>query len=66
MYPNTTFYEYPIHVILLDVEVVKLNPSSDEGIDQFQYFSEDEVRAMIRGNKTNDQMTICALTMYLL
>ena len=66
MYPNTTFYIYPIHVILLDVEVLKLDTSSIEGIDEFRYFNEDEIRTMIRENKINDQMTVCALAMYLL
>jgi ADP-ribose pyrophosphatase len=64
LYQNTTFFENPVGLILLDVEIIDEKLSSDEGITEFKFFSYDEIITMIREGKIEDTFTLSAFMKY--
>ena len=66
VYPNTSFYENPVGIILLIVEISKSNVQREEGIVDFRFFTRNEVEKMIYQGKIEDLFTLSALTKYLI
>lgn len=64
LYQNTTFYENPVGLVLLDVEELEANTSQEEGIMDFKFYSKDELLEMIRNDKVEDTFTLSALMRY--
>jgi hypothetical protein len=61
LYQNTTFYENPVGLVLLDVEEVETNTSQEEGIMDFKFYSKEDILKMIGENKIEDTFTLSAL-----
>jgi hypothetical protein len=61
LYQNTTFYENPVGLVLLDVEEVETNTSREEGIVDFKFYSKEDLLRMIHENKIEDTFTLSAL-----
>jgi hypothetical protein len=64
LYQNTTFFENPVGLVLLDVEEVETRVSQEEGIVDFKFFTREEIMAMIREDKIEDTFTLSALMRY--
>lgn len=64
LYSNTTFFENPVGLALLDVEEVETQVSQEEGIVDFKFYSKEEILKMIREDKVEDTFTLGALMRY--
>ena len=64
LYSNTTFFENPVGLALLDVEEVETQVSQEEGIVDFKFYSKEEILKMIREDKVEDTFTLSALMRY--
>jgi len=64
LYQNTTFFENPVGLVLLDVEAADAKVSQEEGVMDFKYFSKEEIIKMIREDKVEDTFTLSALMKY--
>lgn len=64
LYQNTTFYENPGGLVLLDVEEIETNTSQEEGIVDFKFYSKEQLLKMIREDKIEDTFTLSALMRY--
>lgn len=65
LYSNTTFFENPVGLALLDVEEAKTHVNQEEeGIMDFKYFTKEEILKMIREDKIEDTFTLSALMRY--
>ena len=64
LYSNTTFFETPIGLVLLDVEVIETQISREEGIVDFKFYSKAELLKMIREDRVEDSLTLSALMRY--
>lgn len=64
LFQNTTFYENPVGLVLLDVEEVDAKISREEGIMDFKFYSKEELIEMIRGDKIEDTFTLSAIMRY--
>jgi hypothetical protein len=64
LYQNTTFYENPVGLVLLDVEEVEAQVSEEEGLADFKFFSKEELMEMIREDKIEDTFTLSAIMKY--
>ena len=64
LYSNTTFFETPIGLVLLDVEVIEAQISQEEGILDFKFYSKAELLKMIREDRVEDSLTLSALMRY--
>ncbi|MBC7879146.1 MAG: NUDIX domain-containing protein [Anaerolineales bacterium] len=64
LYQNTTFFENPVGLVLLDVEVITSKMSQEEGILDFKFFNIDEIKNMVREDKIEDTFTLSALMRY--
>lgn len=65
LYTNTTFFETPIGLVLLDVEEVETQTSQEEGIVDFKFYTKEEILKMIREDKVEDSITLSAIMRYL-
>jgi 8-oxo-dGTP pyrophosphatase MutT (NUDIX family) len=65
LYQNTTFYENPVGLVLLDVEAVETRLSQEEGVVDFKFFTKKELMDMIREDKIEDTFTLSAIMKYL-
>ena len=64
LYQNTTFFENSVGLVLLDVEVIDLQASREEGIVDFKFFTKAEIMTMIRKDKIEDTFTLSAIMKY--
>jgi hypothetical protein len=64
LYSNTTFFESPVGLVLLDVEETEAQVSQEEGIADFEFYSKEELLSMIREDKVEDTFTLSALMRY--
>jgi hypothetical protein len=64
LYSNTTFFESPVGLVLLDVEVTQTQISREEGIVDFKFYSKAELLRMIQEDKIEDTFTLSALMRY--
>lgn len=64
LYQNTTFFEIPVGLVLLEVEGVETQISQDEGLIDFKFFTKEEIMAMIRDDEIEDTFTLSALMRY--
>lgn len=64
LYSNTTFFENPVGLALLDVEEVETQVSREEGIVDFKFYTKEEILKMIREDKVEDTFTLSALMRY--
>ncbi|MEW6093082.1 MAG: NUDIX hydrolase [Chloroflexota bacterium] len=61
LYQNTTFFENPVGLVLLDVEEIKTQLSQDEGVMDFKFYSKEEILKMIRDDEIEDTFTLSAI-----
>jgi len=61
LYQNTTFYENPVGLVLLDVKVLEMKLSQEEGIVDFKFFTPQEIKKMVLKGKIEDTFTLSAL-----
>lgn len=61
LYSNTTFFENPVGLALLDVEEVEGKTSQEEGIVDFKFYTKEEILKMIREDKVEDTFTLSAI-----
>ena len=69
LYQNTTFYENPVGLVLIDVDVHNKKITTHqlnhaEGIFDFQFFDKREILEMIKNEKIEDTFTLSALIKY--
>ena len=64
LYQNTTFYENPVGLVLLDVKILEKKLSQEEGIVDFKFFTMQEVKKMVYEGKIEDTFTLSALMKY--
>ncbi|MBK9924391.1 MAG: NUDIX hydrolase [Anaerolineales bacterium] len=65
LYSNTTFFENPVGLALLDVEEAETHVvQEEEGITDFKFYSKEEILKMIREDKVEDTFTLSALMRY--
>ncbi|MFT3892153.1 MAG: NUDIX domain-containing protein [Anaerolineales bacterium] len=64
LYANTTFFESPVGLVLLDVEETEAHISQEEGIADFKFYPREELLRMIREDKVEDTFTLSALMRY--
>lgn len=65
LYSNTTFFENPIGLALLDVEEAETHVvQKEEGIVDFKFYSKEEILKMIREDKVEDTFTLSAIMRY--
>lgn len=64
LYQNTTFFENPVGLVLLDVKEIETRVSQEEGIIDFKFFTKAEIMTMIREDKLEDTFTLSALMRY--
>lgn len=69
VYQNTTFFEVPINVFLLEVRSSSdadngIRKDDHEQILRMEFYEESELLRMIRSNKIQCQMTLAALMLY--
>lgn len=64
LYQNTTFYENPVGLVLLDVEELETNTNQEEGVMDFKFYSKEELHKMIREDRIEDTFTLSALMKY--
>lgn len=64
LYQNTTFYENPVGLVLLDVEEVRTQVNREEGVMDFKFYSKGELLKMIREDKIEDTFTLSAIMKY--
>lgn len=64
LYHNTTFYENPVGLVLLNVETAEIRVQQEEGIMDFKYFTREELFEMIHEDKIEDTITLSALMKY--
>jgi hypothetical protein len=64
LYQNTTFYENPVGLVLLEVELIDQQTSHEEGIVDFKFFTKEEIMTMIHEDKIEDTFTLSALMKY--
>ncbi len=61
LYQNTTYFENPVGLVLLDVDVMNQKVSAEEGIVDFKFFKKAEILEMIRNDNIEDTFTLSAL-----
>lgn len=64
LYQNTSFYEIPVGLVLVDVEEVERQVRQEEGVLDFKFYSKEELLTMIREDKIEDTFTLSALMKY--
>lgn len=64
LYQNTTFYENPVGLVLVDVEEVEMQVRQEEGVMDFRFFTKGQILTMIREDKIEDTFTLSALMKY--
>ena len=65
VHQNTTFYERPTHIVLVEIgNFNKITPSLKEGIVGFSLYSEKEVLDMVQRGDIECQFTLSALMKY--
>jgi 8-oxo-dGTP pyrophosphatase MutT (NUDIX family) len=65
IYQNTTFYENPIGIVLLEVQESRGEPKLESGIDELRFFPPGDVKKMISTGEIDDVLTVSALARYL-
>ncbi len=66
LYQNTTFFENPVGIILLDVNSQTSQVSKEEGISDFEFFSIEVIKKMIKDSLIEDDFTISSISKYLI
>jgi len=65
LYQNTSYFENPIEVILMQIEKPEEKNKLETGIIDFKFFSLKEIKKMIVKSEIEDQFTISALTKFI-
>ena len=60
-YQNTTFYENPVGLVILDVKKIEKKLSQEEGIVDFDFFKLREIKKMVTQGEIEDTFTLSAL-----
>jgi len=61
LYQNTSFYENPVGLVLVDVQEVEKQVRQEEGVMDFKFYSKEELLTMIREHKIEDTFTLSAI-----
>lgn len=64
LYQNTSFYENPVGLVLIDVDEVEKQVRQEEGVMDFKFYAKKELLAMIREDKIEDTFTLSAILKY--
>lgn len=66
-YQNTTFYENPVGIVLLKIEKATIERDKlENGIVEFRFFDNQDIKKMISNGDVNDLFSIGALARYLM
>jgi hypothetical protein len=66
LFQNTTFYEIPVGIVLLNVKESNNKIDLENGIVEFRFFSIKDIKKMISNGEVEDLFTISALARYLI